>query len=245
MLNFKIKSSIKFKNIIDTLKDITTTCNVIFNDEHIIFQNFNIEKSAFIHYKINAHNVINYKCIEEGAFGINLINFSKVLKCITYNSLLNISINNCNNMNIDIINNEENITNSYNLMLLDTDENCNDFNLNFENFQMFNISSMYLKKQFKNSYSNISISCNNNQLIISSNCEDNYGINSSKSIKQFDTPLQPIKELNYDLNNLKYITRCFTINKFCKMYLKEQNPLVIQIENSELGVVSFIQSLNE
>jgi len=245
MLSFKISNSIKFKNVIDTIKDITSTCNVICNEEHIIFQNFNIDKSSFVHYKIKKENVIDYQCATNGSFAINMINLSKVLKCITYNSLLYININDCNSMDIQIINNEENITNSYTLMLLDTDENCNDFHLNFDSFQMFNISAGYLKKQFKNSYSNISISCNSNELIMSSNCEDSYGINNSKSIKQFDTEIQPIKELNYDLTNLKYLTRCFTINKFCKMYLREQSPLLIQIENSELGVVSFIQSLNK
>lgn len=244
ILSFTINHIVKFKNIIDTLKDITTDVCVIFNPQYVIFQNMDKYKQCFIHYKIDKECVSSWSCESNGCFNLNISYISQVLKSVPYNTSIEFFIYNLNELNMRIDNKEENTTTYIKIDLTDTENIVNFDELKFNDYQMFNISSMFLKKQFKNTddYNyHIGFETTANQLHIFNKCD--VGLKERRIVKTFNENITVMKPMYYQLNMLSLFTKAFTISKFVKIHLKEDSPLILQLQNEHLGTLSLVQSL--
>jgi proliferating cell nuclear antigen len=81
-----------FKNIFEVLKDILNDVNVSFSKKGIHMLTLDNARTAMVELFLDATQFEEYSCEHEIIVGINTTNVFRVLKSVTTNHVLNISI---------------------------------------------------------------------------------------------------------------------------------------------------------
>ena len=93
-----------FKSTFEVLKDILNDVNVFFRPDGMYIVTLDTARTSLIDMHLAAENFEEYECNQEEIIaGINISNTFKLLKTITNNDVLRISINCKEYMNIEII----------------------------------------------------------------------------------------------------------------------------------------------
>jgi len=111
-----------FKNIFEVLKDIINDINIYFDSTGIRISTLDIARVSLVNLFLAAENFEEYSCPSEIIAGLNISNTYKLLKSITSNDTLSLSIECPDFMDIVIYNESKKSNSKFSLKLLDIDE---------------------------------------------------------------------------------------------------------------------------
>lgn len=134
-MRLKTVQASAIKSVFDVLKDIISDVNFIFDKSGVYMRTLDNAKVTFINLFLDARNFEVYECSERIIAGINITNTFKLLKAISSNDTLEISIN--EKMEIVIDNAQKKSNTVFRMNLLDINEE--DFNLDELKFSVTTI----------------------------------------------------------------------------------------------------------
>ena len=112
-----------FKSTFEVLKDILNDVNIYFKPDGMYIVTLDTARTSLIDMYLSADNFEEYSCTEDMEAGINMSNMHKLLKTITNNDVLVMSINSKEFMNLEIHNENKKTCTKFALKLLDINEN--------------------------------------------------------------------------------------------------------------------------
>jgi len=118
----KTVQATSFRNIFEVLKDIINDINIYFDSTGIRISTLDIARVSLVHMFLAAENFEEYSCPTEIIAGLNIGNTYKLLKSITTNDTLSLSIDGPEYMYISIHNESKKTMSKFSLKLLDIDE---------------------------------------------------------------------------------------------------------------------------
>lgn len=111
-----------FKSTFEVLKDILNDVNIYFKPDGMYIVSLDTARTTLIDMFLSADNFEEYSCTEDMEAGINMSNMHKLLKTITNNDVLVMSIDSKEHMNIEIHNENKKTCTKFALKLLDINE---------------------------------------------------------------------------------------------------------------------------
>jgi len=111
------------KSTFEVLKDILNDVNVYFKPSGVYITTLDTARTSLVDMFLSSDNFEEYECENEIVAGINVSNTFKLLKSITNNDVLMISINSREFMNIEIHSETKKTSTKFALKLLDINEN--------------------------------------------------------------------------------------------------------------------------
>jgi len=112
-----------FKSTFEVLKDILNDVNIYFKRDGMYIITLDTARTSLIDIYLSSDNFEEYYCDQDEIIaGINIANTFKLLKTITNNDVLTISINCKEYMNIDVMSDQKKTNTSFKLKLLDINE---------------------------------------------------------------------------------------------------------------------------
>ena len=111
------------KSTFEVLKDILNDVNIYFKPEGMFIVTLDTARTSLIDMFLPSDNFEEYTCNGNIDCGVNMTNMYKLLKTITVNDVLIISINSKEFMNIEIHSEQKKTSTKFELKLLDINEN--------------------------------------------------------------------------------------------------------------------------
>ena len=121
IFNIKTVQSGAFRVLIESLKEILTDTNIIFDPSGIKLIATDTSQIVLIHMKLNSENFEHFYCEKKTVIGVNMMNMFKLIKAMNNNDTLTLFIEkeNPNKLGIKINNVEKNIQTLFKMNLLD------------------------------------------------------------------------------------------------------------------------------
>lgn len=111
------------KSTFEVLKDILNDVNIYFKPDGMYIVTLDTARTSLIDMHLPAENFEEYECKEEIDCGVNMTNMHKLLKTITVNDILIMSVQSKEHMNIEIHSEQKKTSTKFELKLLDINEN--------------------------------------------------------------------------------------------------------------------------
>lgn len=111
------------KSTFEVLKDILNDVNIYFKPDGVYIVTLDTARTSLIDMHLPSENFEEYTCEHEVDCGVNMSNMYKLLKTITVNDVLVITINSKEFMNIEIHSEQKKTSTKFALKLLDINEN--------------------------------------------------------------------------------------------------------------------------
>tara|TARA_B110000208_G_C11752248_1_gene423911 strand:+ start:438 stop:1232 length:795 start_codon:yes stop_codon:yes gene_type:complete len=253
IFNVKTVQSGAFRVLIESLKEILTDTNIIFDKTGIKLIATDNSQVVLIHMKLNAEKFEYFYCEKKISIGVNMMNMFKLIKAMTSNDTLSLFIekDNPNRLGIKINNVEKNAQTVFKMNLLDISED--ELTIPPAKFEteLTLPSSDFQKiiRDMTNIGENIEIKSVGEALIL--NCEGDFanqetvlcqtqgGLSFSKSAGP-ELPIQGIFSLKY----LSLFTKCTNLCNLIHLYIKNDYPLVIRYDVANLGHIKLCLSPN-
>jgi proliferating cell nuclear antigen len=234
------------KGLIEALKEIITETNIEISPNGLRVSATDPSVTILVHMFLQAENFESYKCDETIVIGINIINLFKLTRTIVNNDSLTLYIDEekPSQLGIRIENEEYNKVTDYKLNLIDIDEEIisapdTDF------VTMITMPSNEFQKICREAFNIaevIEIKSMGDQLILSCNGEfaqqettyahTDSGVSFSRDeSKGNDTIIQGY----YLLRHLALFSKCAGLCQSIKLFLANENPLVIEYSVGSLG----------
>tara|TARA_B100001287_G_C22623888_1_gene501508 strand:- start:427 stop:1224 length:798 start_codon:yes stop_codon:yes gene_type:complete len=253
IFNIKTVQSGAFRVLIESLKEILTDTNIIFDPSGIKLIATDTSQIVLIHMKLNSENFEHFHCEKKTVIGVNMMNMFKLIKAMNNNDTLTLFIEkeNPNKLGIKINNVEKNIQTLFKMNLLDiSDDEISIPPAKFET-ELTLPSSDFQKiiRDMTNIGENIEIKSVGATLIF--NCDGDFanqetilsetqdGLSFSKSNGP-ELPIQGVFSLKY----LLLFTKCTNLCNLIHMYIKNDYPLVIRYDVANLGNIKLCLSPN-
>lgn len=253
IFNIKTVQSGAFRVLIESLKEILTDTNIIFDPSGIKLIATDTSQIVLIHMKLNSENFEHFYCEKKTVIGVNMMNMFKLIKAMNNNDTLTLFIEkeNPNKLGIKINNVEKNIQTLFKMNLLDiSDDEISIPPAKFET-ELTLPSSDFQKiiRDMTNIGENIEIKSVGATLIF--NCDGDFanqetilsetqdGLSFSKSNGP-ELPIQGVFSLKY----LLLFTKCTNLCNLIHMYIKNDYPLVIRYDVANLGNIKLCLSPN-
>jgi|TARA_B110000967_G_scaffold209934_1_gene268720 proliferating cell nuclear antigen len=111
------------KSTFEVLKDILNDVNIYFKEDGLYITSLDTARVALVDVFLSAENFDEYECKQQIIAGINITNTFKLLKTITNNDVLSLSVESKEYMDIEIRSDAKKTTTQFQLKLLDINEN--------------------------------------------------------------------------------------------------------------------------
>lgn len=237
-MNLKTIQACAFKSLLEVLKDIISDVNLCFDSTGMKIVAFDVARVTLVHMFMSAENFEEYSCNKEIFVGINVLNMFKLLKSITNNDILSMTITD-ENLNITLTNDSKKSTSKFSIKLLDLNEDIleiPDIDMPFST----SIPSLDFQKIVRDM----------------SNISDDMTITRSKNSIQFESigdfaSKTTILEQNDDIGditttgvfNLKYLSMFTKATILCPIVQIIQNdddsPVIFKYNIANLGELKF------
>lgn len=232
-----------FKSIFDVLKDIVNDVNFIFDSNGIHMSILDTTKVTFINMFLQSDNFEFYECQRPITAGMNILNTFKLLKTIGNNDTLEIIIDdNIEVMNIIIENKDKKSKTTFNMKLLDiNEENFNMNNISFDHVTV--IQSTHFQRIIRDmsNFSNIvNITRKNDKLILKCNgdfVDQVTEIDCADSIENTFTN-------DYSLKYINVFTKATNICSTVAIQNHIDGPISFKYSIANLGEITFYLAPN-
>lgn len=226
------------KACFEVLKDILNDVNIYFKPEGIFITTLDTARTSLIDLRLLAENFEEYECPEPVIAGVNISNTFKLLKSITNNDILKLSVNCKEFMNIEIVSENKKTTTHFELKLLDINENIYEVpeipmtvttSISSVDFQricrdMSNIGTDILIVRQKDT--------------ISLGCKGDFA-NQETAIECVDT-IDKVLQGEYSLRYLNIFTKATSMCAMLQLMQEEENRfLVLKYSIANLGELRF------
>jgi proliferating cell nuclear antigen len=253
LINIKTVQTGAFRVLVESLKEILTDTNFIFDKDGIKLIATDNSHIVLIHMKLHADKFENYFCHDKISVGINMMNMYKLIKTMGNNDILTIFIhkNAPNKMGLKINNVDKNTQTTFMMNLLDiSNEEISIPPATFEteltlpstDFQKIirDMTNIGDKMEIKSIGNTLKLNCTGDfadqETIL---YETQGGLNFSTS-QPPDLPIQGIFSLKY----LMLFTKCTNLCNQLHIYIKNDYPLIIRYDVANLGNIKLCLSPN-
>lgn len=120
-MELKTIQACAFKSLLEVLKDIINDVNLCFDSSGMKIVAFDVARVTLVHMFMSADNFEEYSCKKEIYVGINVLNMFKLLKSITNNDILSMSVND-ETLNVTLTNDSKKSMSKFSIKLLDLNE---------------------------------------------------------------------------------------------------------------------------
>ena len=120
-MELKTIQACAFKSLLEVLKDIINDVNLCFDSSGMKIVAFDVARVTLVHMFMSAENFEEYSCKKEIYVGINVLNMFKLLKSITNNDILSMSVND-ETLNVTLTNDSKKSMSKFSIKLLDLNE---------------------------------------------------------------------------------------------------------------------------
>lgn len=233
-----------FKTCIEALKEILTDANIEVSDTGLRIVAMDPSQTVLVHLKLNANSFETFVCKKNMVLGLSMLNFSKLIRTMTNHDSLTLFIddNNENVLGIIIENGEKNSITTYELNLMDLNQENIEIPpatfestilMNSDDFQKICRDARVLSDtiEIKNVGNMLEFSCkgdfaSRNTVIGETTC----GLSFLKQSKENE-----IIQGYYNLNHLVLFTKCTNLCNQIEIYMKSDFPIVIKFSVGSLG----------
>tara|TARA_B110000977_G_C11040833_1_gene478802 strand:- start:616 stop:1407 length:792 start_codon:yes stop_codon:yes gene_type:complete len=253
LINIKTVQTGAFRVLVESLKEILTDTNFIFDKDGVKLIATDNSHIVLIHMKLEADKFEHYFCNNKISVGINMMNMYKLIKTMGNNDILTIFIdkNIPNKMGLKINNVDKNTQTTYMMNLLDiSDEEISIPPATFEteltlpstDFQKIirDMTNIGDKIEIKSIGNTLKLNCTGDfadqETIL---YETQGGLNFSTN----QTPDLPIQGL-FSLKYLMLFTKCTNLCNQLHIYIKNDYPLIIRYDVANLGSIKLCLSPN-
>lgn len=229
------------RTIFEVLKDIINDVNLYFTPEGMKIVTLDTARVTLVHMFLMAENFEEYECTSEIIAGLNISNTYKLLKSVTNNDSLTITIEDRDIMEIKIENTVKNSSTSFRLKLLDINEDI----LDVPDIKMDLVTTLpsvdfqRVARDMANLSHDLSITRHTTQLILS--CQGEFADQTTTIDCGTDGPSEPIG----NVFSLKYINMFTKATNLCSSVQIFQDatdsnmPIIIRYAIANLGDVRF------
>lgn len=243
-LELKTVQTNAIKVLVEALKEILTDANIEFNDTGLKIVAMDSTKTILVHLKLNKEKFDKYVCKKKLIVGVSMTNLFKLIKTATNSDTLTFFIDdsNMNVLGIVIENGDKNTTTTFELNLMDLNEEHIDIPpQEFDSIiTMPSIDFQKICRDMNNLSDTIEIKSVGSQLIFS--CKGDF---ARQETKMGETPdgisfIKPNEVSNiiqgyYNLKHLVLFTKCTNLCNSIKIYMKNNFPIVITFMVGNLG----------
>lgn len=241
MIKFKTVQSSAFKTAFEVLKDILNDVNVVFTPESIRITTLDTARSALVDVTLESENFEEYEYISDKSqviVGINVTNMFKLLKTITNNDTLCITIKDSEFLNILISNTSKKCSTSFKLKLLDISEDI----IELPDVDMSVITTIQsidfqrLCRDMSNVGTDIEIKRTKNTLTVI--CNGDFA--SQETEIEVSQEVDKVYQGLYSLKYLNLFTKATNMCSFLQLLQEEENKfLLLKYNVASLGSMSF------
>eukprot|EP00899_Mesostigma_viride_P025639 jgi/Mesvir1/625/Mv22173-RA.1 len=123
-MEFRTVQGSSIKMLVEVLKELTNDVNFFFDQKGVRIVSFDLAHCALFHAFLEASKIEEYKCNKQYTIGISLVNLFKLLKNVTVNDELELRLDDANLdvLQITILNRVKNTRWTYEMKLMDIDE---------------------------------------------------------------------------------------------------------------------------
>ena len=253
IFNVKTVQSGAIRILVESLKEILTDGNIIFDETGIKLIAMDSTHTVLIHMKLEADKFESYYCKERTVVGINVLNMYKLIKTMSNLDTITLYIHKDkpNHLGILINNHQKNTQTIYNMNLLDIPED--DINIPPVEFETeLSLPSSDFQKIIKDMGSigeNTEIKSVGSKLIFE--CEGDFatqttmlgetqnGLKFKQSVDETHI-VQGVFSLKY----LVLFTKCTNLCNQIQLYIKNDYPLIIKYSIASLGMIKLCLAPN-
>lgn len=243
------------RTLSEVLKDVLVDINIYFDETGILINSMDNSQSAFVHVKLEASKFDKYHCPNLFHCGLNTPNFHKLLKTINNSDIIHLYIDKKNDqrLNIRVENAEKKSVSVSTLNLIDTDETI----LEIQDIMIesvYNMSSTDFQKNIRDLShldKHVRVFSDTNAFKMSVS-----GTFADQTIQIGHTERDPKRESTasyqdedgfdyigtYDLSFLSVFCKASGLCSTLELYMKPDNPLILNYSVAELGSIKFVLS---
>jgi proliferating cell nuclear antigen len=241
----KTVQSSAFKTLIEALKDILTECNFEFDSKGIRAIAMDNSHTVLVHLKLEMENFELYECKQKTVIGLNMLNFFKLIRTMTTNDTLTLSLDeaNVNLLIITIENGEKNTITNYKLNLIDLNED----NIKIPPTEFESVITMpsngfqKLCKDMINIGDKVEIRSIGKQLIFT--CQGEFAEQETIIGENTGTKFEKNDESHiiqgvFSLKHLVMFTKCTNLSNSIEVMLKNDYPIIVKYQVASLGNIN-------
>ena len=240
----KTVQSSAFRVLVEALKDILQDVNIHLDQTGIKVITMDVSQTVLVHLKLEAKHFEYYFCEKDTVIGINLGNLFKLIKSMSNNDTLTLSISkqDQNRLGIKIENCEKNSLTNFKINLLDLpDETIQVDPVAFDSVITMPSSDFQKICRDMAAISDIlEIKSVDNVLLLS--CKGDFCTQETR-LGQTNNGMTFVKNTNPDyivqgyfaLKHLVLFTKCTNLCNSIELYLKNNYPLIIKYSVASLG----------
>ena len=238
-----------FRTLIDATKEIVVDANIVFDPRGILVKTIDESCNAMIHMRLNGDKFEEYICTGTFVCGVSLLHLYKLLKTMsTTDVLMMYQRKGTNDLGIRIEHNKRAKTNLFKLHLLDLNKReFEPFAPEFDQAIRINSSEFHkIIREMKDISPQIDIRCHDTTLSFKSvngsfadaemflAIAPNEGSRSSKLVQGI-----------FCLRYLSMFTKCTPLSRDVNIYLKNDYPLILQYQVSDLGMIQLVLMMED
>ena len=246
----KTVQSTVFRTLIDAMKEIIADCNLIFDEKGILVKSIDASQHAMVHLRLNSDKFEEYVCKGKYICGIALINLHKLLKTMSTTDVLMLfqRRGEQNTLSIRVENNKKAKTSTYELFLLDLQSpTITSRAPEFKHAISIDSNEFHkIVREMKDISSFLEIRCHESTIKFLSvkgsfaEASINLRIHSNDHGQNNDL-VQGV----FDLRYLSMFTKCPPLSKKVNLYLKNDYPLIIQYNVSNMGTIQLVLMMSD
>ena len=245
----KTVQSSAIRTLVDAMKEIVIDTNIVFDEQGMLVKAVDEPHNAMVHVRLNANRFEEYVCNGVVTCGVSLLHLYRLLRTMSTTDVLMLYMHKSQNkLEIRIENNRKAKTSHYKLSTLDLPTTTiGGTSPEFEHAISIESSEFHkIVREMKDLSQHLEIQCHSNTLRFQivdgafAEASVNLGVESSNEGTS-DVVVQGVFSLKY----LSMFTRCSPLSKKVNIFLKNDYPLVLQYDVSDLGTIQLLLMMED
>jgi proliferating cell nuclear antigen len=239
-MKFTTVQSMAFKTSFEVLKDIINDANMYFTKDGIRILTLDTARSALVDLNLSCENFESYSCPTDVVAGVNITNTFKLLKTISVNDTLVMEIEDREHLKIHIENVQKKTSTSFNLKLLDINEDF--IEIPKTNMTVVTTMSSVDLQKICRDMNNIGteVTISRNKAIFGITCEGDFADQKTYIECADDQNFSEHIEGTYSLKYINMFTKATNMCSIVQIMQEEQNRfLILKYNIANLGELHF------
>ena len=241
VMKLKTVQATAVKSLFEVLKDILNDINIYFTPTGIKISTLDTARAALVDIFLSSVNFEEYECKEERlAAGVNITNTFKLLKTISVNDTLVMEIEDREHLRIRIENVQKKTSTSFNLKLLDINEDF--IEIPKTNMTVVTTMSSVDLQKICRDMNNIGteVTISRNKAIFGITCEGDFADQKTYIECADDQNFTEHIEGTYSLKYINMFTKATNMCSIVQIMQEEQNRfLILKYNIANLGELHF------
>jgi proliferating cell nuclear antigen len=243
-LLFRIRTvkAAPFRTLIEALKDILTEANIEFDKDGMKIIGMDGTHAILVHLKLQADRFDEWYCPQKHILGVNMINLFKLVKTMSNNESIVLSLNRADSssLGIEILNGEKQMTTRFSLKLIELDvESLSIPPVQFDN--IITMPAVDFQKIIRDMHSlgeTVEVLSAAHELVF--RCKGDYAEQETifsigtNGLTQKNTATEIVQGV-FILKHFVLFTKCTSLCSDINLYLKNDYPIIVEYNVAGMG----------